>query len=314
MMLNEMKVIQYPWFLLFGFLTLFSLVFTQCDEVDDQNSETIPGQEFEISDMVKVSTGDIPLIISAPHGGTLTPNEIPDRSCSGITTVRDMNTTELADEIKFQMKQDYGVEPYVISSLIHRKKIDLNRDAELATCGNSVAKEVWEEYHRNIEEAIQNAISEFGGAIFVDLHGHGHDIQRLELGYLLKNEELRESYEGSDETNLLAEKSSLKNLMTAYPELEFQDLLTGENAFGTIMETEGVPAVPSMQDPFPYPNDAYFTGGYNTRRYTSDDYPDVFGWQIEANYDGVRDSDENRSAFAEAFSKAIMVQLEEYVF
>jgi hypothetical protein len=225
-----------------------------------------------------------------------------------------MNTTELADEIKYQMKQDFGVEPYIVSALIHRKKIDLNRDVELATCGNSVAKEVWEEYHKSIEEAIQAAVDEYGGVIFIDLHGHGHDIQRLELGYLLNNEELRASYEGTGSTEGLAEESSLNNLMTANPELEFQNLLTGENAFGTMMENEGVPAVPSMQDPFPYPNDAYFTGGYNTRRYTSDDYPDVFGWQIEANFDGVRDSDENRSAFAEAFSKAIMVQLEEYVF
>lgn len=309
-----MKVFQYPWFLLIGFLTLSTLVFTQCDDVDEQNSETIPGPEFEISDMVKVSTGDIPLVISAPHGGTLTPNEIPDRSCSGITTVRDRNTTELADEIKYQMKQDFGVEPYVVSALIHRKKIDLNRDVELATCGHNVGKDVWEEYHKSIEEAIQAAVDEYGGVIFIDLHGHGHEIQRLELGYLLNNEELRASYEGTGSTEGLAEVSSLKNLMTANPELEFQDLLTGENAFGTIMEEEGVPSVPSMQDPFPYPEESYFTGGYNTRRYSSDDYPLVFGWQIEANYDGVRDSDENRSAFAEAFSKAIMVQIEEYVF
>lgn len=212
------------------------------------------------------------------------------------------------------MKQEFGVEPYVVSALISRKKIDLNRDVELATCGHSIAKEVWQEYHKNVEEAIRDAIDEFGGVIFIDLHGHGHEIQRLELGYLLSNEELRESYEGSGETDQLIEKSSLTNLISANPEIEIQDLLTGENAFGTIMESEGVPAVPSMQDPFPYPNESYFTGGYNTRRYTSDDYPDVFGWQIEANFDGVRNSDENWSKFSKAFSKAIMVQLEEYLF
>lgn len=290
------------------------LMFIQCDDVNSQESETVPETEFDISEMIEVTSGDMPLVISAPHGGTLTPNEIPDRSCSGITTVRDRNTTELAREIKYQMKEEFGIEPYVIAGLINRAKIDLNRDAEPATCGHSLGKEVWEEYHKRIEDALQSAIDEYGAAIFIDLHGHGHDIQRLELGYLLSKDELRQSHEGSGETAELIEKSSLTNLMSTHRNVEFQELLTGEQAFGTIMEDEGVPSVPSLEDPFPYPNEDYFTGGYNTRRYTSGDYPEVFGWQIEANYDGVRDSDENRSAFAKAFSKAIMVQLEEYVF
>lgn len=309
-----MKNFQHTQLFLIALFFVSALGFIQCDTTVEQDLESSPDREFNIFDMIKVSSGDVPLIISAPHGGTLTPNEIPNRSCSGITTVRDRNTTELADEIKYQMIQDFGVEPYIVSALIHRKKIDLNRDVELATCGHTLGKEVWHEYHRKIEEAIQSAVEEYGAAIFIDLHGHGHEVQRLELGYLLSNEELRESYEGSGATDRLAEKSSFKNLIRANLDLEFQDLLTGERAFGTIMENEGVPAVPSMQDPFPYPGEAYFNGGYNTRRYSSDDYPEVFGWQIEAHFNGVRNSDENRNAFAKAFSKAIMVQLEEYVF
>jgi len=309
-----MKFFQYTRLLLIGLFFVSALGFIQCDDIDEEDSEIISGREFDISDMIKVSSGDIPLVISAPHGGTLTPNEIPNRSCSGITTVRDRNTTELADEIRYQMKQDFGVEPYIVLALIHRKKIDLNRDVDLATCGHTVGKEVWQEYHRKVEEAIQSAIEEYGGAIFIDLHGHGHEIQRLELGYLLNNEELRASYEGMGSTEDLVEESSLKNLINLIPDIDFQDVLTGEKAFGTIMENEGIPSVPSLQDPFPYPEEAYFNGGYNTRRYSSDDYPEVFGWQIEAHYNGVRNSDENRNAFAKAFSKAIMVQLEEYVF
>jgi len=301
-------------FILFGLISVSALFLNQCDESNDQPADTNPGPEFEVSDMMDISDGNMPLVISAPHGGTLTPSEIPDRSCQGITTVRDRNTTELAYEIKHQLNEDFGVEPYVVAALINRKKIDLNRDQELATCGHSVAKEVWQEYHKNIEDAIESAINEFGGVIFIDLHGHGHDIQRLELGYLLSNEELRESYEGAGDEDELAEKSSFRNLLSVNSDVNLQDLMTGDQAFGTIMENEGIPSVPSLQDPFPYPNEAYFNGGYNTRRYTSEDYPEVFGWQIEANYEDVRDSDVNRNEFAKAFSKAIMLQLEEYVF
>jgi hypothetical protein len=34
------------------------------------------------------------------------------------------------------------------------------------------------------------ATREFGGCVYIDLHGHGHPTQRLELGYLLKEKEL----------------------------------------------------------------------------------------------------------------------------
>ncbi len=75
-----------------------------------------------------------------------------------------------------------------------------------------------------------------------------------------------------------------------------------------MMEKEGFNAVPAKYDPYPKTNDSYFNGGYNTRFFTSDKYPKVFGWQIESNYDGVRDKT-GRPIFASAFSKVIMQYL-----
>lgn len=87
----------------------------------------------------------------------------------------------------------------------------------------------------------------------------------------------------------------------------------GDGAFGTLMENEGVPSVPSKGDPFPYADESFFNGGYNTRYYTSEDYPHVFGWQIECNNQGVRDTEANREKFAKAFAKVIVQFLDENV-
>lgn len=295
-----------------GLLLSTFLYQSQCNT----NSEIDSGEDINRTDesnWIEVKSGNMPLVISAPHGGTIEPEGIPDRTCRGATTVRDRNTTELAREIGFHLEAEYDLKPYIVAALISRKKIDLNRDIELATCSHPKMKNVWTDYHDHLEQAIAEAIEEFGGVVFIDLHGHGHQKQRLELGYLLSKEELKESYNDADAAEELSGKSSLRNLVEGSDRLNFQELLTGEDAFGTLMENEGVPSVPSLDDPYPLAGDAYFTGGYNTRRYTSADYPELFGWQIEANYDGVRNSDENRNLFAKAFSKAIIVKIEEHI-
>lgn len=299
--------------ILLNSLILASLLFlSQCSTGSNIESGEKENQTVD-NEWIKTKTGNMPLVISAPHGGTVAPDEIPDRTCQGATTVRDRNTTELAFEMENQLKEQFDIQPYIVASLISRKKIDLNRDIQDATCGNSAAKEIWNEYHDQLEASIASAIEEFGGVIFIDFHGHGHEKQRLELGYLLSKAELKESFNDAETAKQYAGKSSLRNLMATSNGLNFQELLTGENAFGTLMEGGGVPAVPSLEDPFPGSEDAYFTGGYNTRRYTSEEYPHVFGWQIEANFNGVRDSEKNRTNFAKVFSEAIMVQVEEFI-
>ena len=54
--------------------------------------------------------GNMPLILTVPHGGLLVPSTIPNRNCSGCVTVMDTNTQELgrliADEVKTLAKNE----------------------------------------------------------------------------------------------------------------------------------------------------------------------------------------------------------------
>lgn len=272
-----------------------------------------PGEvQMDEKEWLELRIGDMPLVISAPHGGTLNPEEIRDRNCKGAVTVRDRNVNELAFEVEKELKEQYGMQPSIIAAHIARRKIDLNRDIDVATCGNEEMVQTWNKYHEYIETALEKAIDEFGSVIYIDLHGHGHDKQRLELGYLLNKAELSDIHNDPNGNNNLAEESSLWNLLSRNGKLALGDLMTGDKAFGTLMQNADIAAVPSLNDPYPLKDDAFFNGGYNTRRYTSDDYPEVFGWQIEAHYRGARD-DEGRPAFAKAFANAITIYMEEYL-
>jgi hypothetical protein len=78
------------------------------------------------------------------------------------------------------------------------------------------------------------------------------------------------------------------------------------------MTADGFPSVPSQQFPFPAEGQKYFNGGYNTKRYTSEAYPNVFGLQIETNMKGVREK-ESRPLFARSLAKNLHVFFKEFL-
>jgi len=255
------------------------------------------------------TVGNLPLIISVPHGGTIDLANEATRDCKGAVTVTDSKTIELVKEIEKVFLEKYNARPFIILSNLSRKHLDQNRDIDEATCGNKALEKTWHQFHDYIDTAISMATQKFGKAIYIDLHGHGHTKQRLEVGYNLTANELRKT---DAEKNQLAEKSSMVNLLATDKNLDLAQLLTGENAFGTLITSSGFDAVPSKQDVAPLEEDKYFNGGYNTKRYTSTKYPKVFGWQIESNFKGVRDA-AGRPAFAKAFADVMAKYLKTYL-
>lgn len=255
------------------------------------------------NEYTEVRVGDVALVISVPHGGYDVPDDIPDRTCPGISVNRDGYTIELAEAIEAELIEKYNIRPYVVVSNIARLKVDQNRDLAEGTCGNQAAVKPWEDFHNYLDTAVRTAADRHGRVLYIDLHGHGHANQRLEMGYSLTISDLTKAHAGTD-LPMLAAKSSLNNLFKVNSKYSLRDLMVGADAFGTLMADEGIPSVPSKQDPYPKAGDPFFTGGYNSRYYTSSDYPDVYGWQIECN-SAVRTSEAGREAFAKAFGKAI---------
>ncbi len=99
----------------------------------------------------------------------------------------------------------------------------------------------------------------------------------------------------------MAAKGSLALIATP-SRLPYADLLRGAHSLGAIFEANGFPATPSPSAPHPLA--PYFRGGYTVARHCQAEKK-VTGLQIECNRIGVRDTAENRLAFANALVKTL---------
>lgn len=267
-----------------------------------------------LKDYIEFRAGNLPIIITAPHGGRLEPTSIPDRNCATCTTVMDANTMELAYQIDTALRQTFGCFPNIIINRLHRKKLDANRGIIEAANSSAEAEVAWQEWHQYIQAAKNDIMRRYGRGILIDLHGHGHTIQRLELGYLLNDSDLRLS-DSLLSTPEYRNKISIKNLvLNNLNGFNTAQLVRGQFALGTLLATGNFPTVPSQQDAAPKLGDDYFNGGYNTLRHGSSDSTVIDAIQVECNFTGVRNNFENRRRFATELANALKVYLAKHYF
>ena len=149
---------------------------------------------FGRNNYIEYVAGDAPVIFTAAHGGALTPASIPDRTdaaCGGsATTTTDLNTIELVRAMQQRYFARFGKYPHVIINHLARRKLDANRVGIEAACGNAEAATALTEWHYFIDAAKSAVLKSSGKGWYMDMHGHGHTIQRLELGYLLSSAQL----------------------------------------------------------------------------------------------------------------------------
>ena len=271
---------------------------------------SLTGQEYQVgvshfdqNEHVEYIHGNMPLILSAPHGGEKRPEDIEDRSCSACVTVNDAFTQELLREVSESITSYTGCTPYSIINRLHRSKLDANRSILEGADEDPMAEDAWEFYHEKIAHSREEVSRDFGGGLFIDLHGHAHTIQRLELGYLLSRSQLSEEDEILDQ---LAEGSSVAHLAVTSPaSSSLSDLIRGSLSLGTVVAERGYDCVPSSADPYPMDGEAYFTGGYNTQQYGSRQGGVIDAIQIECNQD-VRFDSETRRQFADSLAVALL--------
>ena len=256
---------------------------------------------FGRNSYIEFTAGDGPFILSAPHGGALTPAEIPDRTVGTFAT--DLNTDPMARAMANALLVESGRRPHLVISRLRRIKLDPNREVAEAANGNSAAIVAWREYHGFIEAAKAAAAAGHTRAFYVDLHGHGHAIARLEWGYLLGASTLNRS-DNELNAGVFALQSSIRHL-AATSATSFAELLRGPASLGARFEAAGYPSVPSPTSPSPG-TAPYFDGGYSTARHGSSTCGAVSGVQLEMHYPGVRDTGPNRLAFAEAAARVLV--------
>jgi N-formylglutamate amidohydrolase len=257
---------------------------------------------------VEYLAGDLPIVLTSPHGGRLKPDSIPNRT-NGVTEM-DANTQELARAVADEFFARTGHRVHLVASHLHRGKLDPNREIKEAAQDSPIAERAWTEYHTLIRQALAAAVARHGFAFLVDLHGHGHAIPRLELGYALDAKQLNQSDPAFDSSGLIA-LSTLRDLAARLGGSPTA-LLRGPRSLGDLFATRGLRAVPSPAEPQPG-NNAFFAGGYTVRQHAAaPDTPKVDGLQIECYRVGLRDTAENRAKFAKIAGEVLTVFVEEH--
>jgi N-formylglutamate amidohydrolase len=263
---------------------------------------------FGTNNYVEYQVGTLPLVISVPHGGNLEPGLIPNRTCNNPVYAVDTFTIETALEINNKLFAATGCYPHMVISHLKRNKLDPNRNLADGACGNPEAILAWDEFHDFIADARNSANQQYNDqTFFVDLHGHGNPIQRIELGYLLYDDELELS-DNTLNTTQYINYSSIKNLaLNNVNNYTHAELLRGPQAFGTFLTNNNFPSVPSQSIPFPGITSNYFSGGYITANHTCyNPAAPINGLQMELNFSNLRDTPVNRSAFSNAFTQSII--------
>ena len=227
--------------------------------------------------------GDLPIILTAPHGGVKRIPDIPNRTGEGVAmfvTVLDDGTLELAQEVSDALFALLGARPYLVVADFTRKQIDANRSRDGRERGVEVvaARPYYDFYHGKIREYIDAVKKQFGQrAILVDIHGQGVDAKTV--------------YRGTQN------RQTVRALLARNAEAS----LTGPNSILGVLEQKGNIIFPRNNDLLT-PEHRIFAGGYTVRHYGSNNQNGIDALQLENGWVLRR---EGRARFAQELAQAI---------
>lgn len=202
-----------------------------------------PGAPYESSSdsLVDIHPGDLPIVISIPHSGQLSPEEIPDRRFS--PTENDPYALELGMQIAQRMEERTGRRPHIIVNPYSRAKVDPHRDLYDGARRQPLAQQVWQDYHAAIDEAGREVLDQCGWGHYFDLHTSSEEGVWIELGYGLTAYDLaqRDEYLSSHPILANADIRTLYQLSG----LDMHQLVRGIGSLGGLLQERGYAAVPS---------------------------------------------------------------------
>lgn len=132
--------------------------------------------QAQSSELVETQVGDCPIVISAPHGGTLPIPGSSPRTGQGkekFVTVRDTGVDRLARLTASAVEKKSGRKPWLVVANFSRKYCDANRPEDQGT-EDAAALAIHRRYHAFLRQAVE-AVRTKPQAILVDIHAQGTD-------------------------------------------------------------------------------------------------------------------------------------------
>jgi hypothetical protein len=268
---------------------------------------TLHAQMPALEQLIEVRSGTLPIILTVPHGGTLKPDNVLARRY-GVTGM-DANTAPLSEMIIEELETRYGGKPHAIFARLHRSRLDPNRDIKEAAQGEPTAEAAWHRFHESAQKACDSVMQKHGYGLLLDIHGHRHIDQRVELGYLIKGEPLKATDTELNADAALIASTSIRDLDKRSPQ-SFAELVRGPQSLGGLLEFRGFRCLPSPTKSFPGVLAGYFSGAYDITVHGSRDGGTVSAIQVECPWNGLRDKPENQRRFAKALVESLDVYFE----
>jgi N-formylglutamate amidohydrolase len=198
--------------------------------------------------------GNLPIILTAPHGGRepvpgLAPRDITNKP-KGNDPLRyivgmDFNTDVIVQGIAREIKQLTGKASYMVMARFQRKFIDANRVPDVAYDDPS-AEPYYRYYHDTIRRFVDDVREHYPAGILIDVHG-----QSKMPGALIRG-----THNGKTITKLLARAGV--------------DALTGTTGLYGQLEANGFVVFPANTVPLEGKSEnAGFLGGFTLYKYGS---------------------------------------------
>gem|GEM_PF-1507209 len=161
---------------------------------------------LETENLVSFKEGNIPVLITVPHGGTKKPEDIhvsrteskgyKPRDTEKFSTQCDENTYEMGFRLAEKLKEKIGLQPYFVAAEFDRKYVDVNRDNRLLgpmeiphenhAYDSPVGQKYYDFYHEKIRQYVADIRHHFKNeGLLFDIHGSVLQDNKIVVGMVL---------------------------------------------------------------------------------------------------------------------------------
>ena len=154
-------------------------------------------------ELVIYERGNLPIILLAPHGGTVEPTDLP---AIPNASKRDMATDKLvralADELAYTDAEGIERRPHMVINRLHRKFVEPNKSWKynlhrgwIGDKGTPIgphprAERVYRDFHACAAYAVLMIEQEHGAGVLLDLHGLAASHKLDMYGYIIRASDL----------------------------------------------------------------------------------------------------------------------------
>lgn len=252
-------------------------------------------EPVEPKDFLHVQRGELPIIITAPHGGSLAIPGVPkrvgpegERTSGKFVTGQDVRTFELATATAKRIEEITGKKPYLVASKAHRQYVDPNRPEKEAV-EHPKAAAVHAAFHGQVREIVDELRKKFPqGALLLDIHGQAASADTI--------------YRGTQNGTTVMKMVEKHGVVA----------LTGEQSILGYLAAKGIKVSPTNTPPGTPPETKGFNGGWIVRSYGSHTTNGVDAIQLEFG-GSFRTDEKKREETAKSLAEAIKAYTEKYL-